>query len=49
MFNLYEMITKKAPSEKVFYNMTVAGWILLLSLMAFTTYNDIARLITGGH
>jgi len=49
MFNLYEMITKRAPSEKVFYNMTVAGWVFLLSLMAFTTYNDIARLITGGH
>jgi regulator of sigma E protease len=48
MFNLYEMITKRAPSEKVFYNMTVAGWVFLLSLMAFTTYNDIARLISGG-
>jgi len=47
MFNLYEIVTKKAPSEKVFYNMTVAGWVLLLSLMAFTTYNDIARLIGG--
>lgn len=47
MFNLYEIITKRAPSEKVFYNMTVAGWVLLLSLMAFTTYNDIARLIGG--
>jgi regulator of sigma E protease len=45
MFNLYEMITKKAPSEKVFYNMTVFGWVLLLSLMVFTTYNDIVRLI----
>ena len=45
MFNLYEMITKKAPSERVFYSMTVFGWVLLLSLMAFTTYNDIARLI----
>ncbi|MCH9814304.1 MAG: RIP metalloprotease RseP [Epsilonproteobacteria bacterium] len=45
MFNLYEMITKRAPSEKVFYNMTVAGWVLLLSLMAFTTYNDIVRLM----
>jgi len=47
MFNLYEIITKRAPSEKVFYNLTVAGWVLLLSLMAFTTYNDIARLIGG--
>lgn len=48
MFNLYEMITKRTPSEKVFYNMTVVGWVFLLSLMAFTTYNDIARLIAGG-
>ncbi|RUM65251.1 MAG: RIP metalloprotease RseP [Sulfurospirillum sp.] len=47
MFNLYEMIFKKAPSEKVFYNMTVAGWILLLGLMAFTTYNDILRIMKG--
>ena len=45
MFNIYEMITKRAPSERVFYNMTVVGWVLLLSLMAFTTYNDIARLM----
>jgi len=47
MFNLYEMIFKKPPSEKVFYNLTVAGWVLLLSLMAFTTYNDILRIMRG--
>ena len=47
MFNLYEMIFKKAPSEKVFYNLTLAGWALLLSLMAFTTYNDILRIMRG--
>jgi len=47
MFNLYEMITKRAPSEKVFYYMTVAGWVILLSLMAFTTYNDILRIVKG--
>ncbi len=47
VFNLYEIIFKKAPSEKVFYNLTLAGWALLLSLMAFTTYNDIARIIGG--
>jgi len=47
MFNLYEMIFKKPPSEKVFYNLTVAGWVLLLSLMAFTTYNDILRIMKG--
>jgi len=48
MFNIYEMITKKAPSEKVLYRMTVAGWVFLLSLMAFTIFNDIFR-IFGGH
>lgn len=47
MFNLYEIITKKVPSEKVFYNLTVFGWVFLLSLMAFTTYNDIVRLMTN--
>ncbi len=47
VFNLYEMIFKRPPSEKVFYNMTVAGWVLLLSLMAFTTYNDILRIMRG--
>ena len=45
MFNLYEMITKRVPSEKTFYRLTVAGWMILLSLMAFTTINDIIRLI----
>jgi regulator of sigma E protease len=47
MFNLYEIIFKRVPSEKTFYYMTVGGWALLLSLMAFTTYNDIIRLIGG--
>jgi regulator of sigma E protease len=47
MFNLYEMITRKAPTERVFYYMTIGGWLLLLSLMAFTTYNDILRIIKG--
>ncbi len=47
MFNLYEMIFRRAPSEKTFYYMTVGGWIFLLSLMAFTTYNDIMRIFAG--
>ncbi len=45
MFNLYEMITKKAPSERVLYYLTLAGWAFLLSLMAFTIFNDIYRII----
>lgn len=47
MFNAYEMITKKSPSEKVLYIMTIAGWILLVSLMIFTIFNDINRIVGG--
>ncbi len=47
MFNLYEMITKKAPSQRVIYYLTLGGWAFLLSLMAFTIFNDINRLIGG--
>ncbi len=45
MFNLYELLFGRAPSEKLFYRLTVAGWVFLLSLMAFTTFNDIIRII----
>ncbi|MEA3290113.1 MAG: M50 family metallopeptidase, partial [Campylobacterota bacterium] len=34
MFNLYEMITKRVPSQKVLINLTVAGWVVLLGLMS---------------
>lgn len=47
MFNLYEMITKKAPSEKVLYRMTVIGWVFLLTLMTFTIFNDFYRIFGG--
>ncbi len=47
MFNLYELIMRKAPSERVVYRLTLAGWALLLTLMVFTIFNDIYRL-TGG-
>ncbi|MDR1460076.1 MAG: RIP metalloprotease RseP [Campylobacteraceae bacterium] len=46
MFNIYELIFRRAPNEKVFYYMTVAGWLLLMLLVAFTIYNDIARIVT---
>jgi regulator of sigma E protease len=45
MFNLYEMITKRKPSEKVLINLTVAGWVILLFLMSLGLYNDINRLM----
>lgn len=47
MFNIYEMITKKAPSEKILYRMTIFGWVFLLTLMAFTIFNDIYRIFGG--
>ncbi|MDR1614019.1 MAG: RIP metalloprotease RseP [Campylobacteraceae bacterium] len=47
IFNLYEMIFRKAPNEKVFYYLTLAGWGLLLLLFAFTIYNDIARILAA--
>ena len=45
MFNLYEMLTKKAPSEAVLIKLTLAGWVLLFSLMGLGLFNDIHRLI----
>lgn len=47
MFNLYEMITKKMPSEEVLYKLTIAGWIILIMLMGLGIYNDINRLFIG--
>ncbi|MEA3227530.1 MAG: RIP metalloprotease RseP [Campylobacterota bacterium] len=45
MFNLYEMITKKAPSDAVLIQLTIGGWVLLFSLMGLGLYNDISRLM----
>ncbi|MBL0687095.1 MAG: RIP metalloprotease RseP [Sulfurospirillum sp.] len=47
MFNIYEIITKKPPSKKILYGMTVFGWIFLLSLMTFTIFNDLFRIFGG--
>jgi regulator of sigma E protease len=45
MFNLYEMIVRRAPSEAVLIKLTVAGWVLLLGLMSLGLYNDINRIV----
>ena len=47
VFNLYETIRRKAPSEEVMYRLTFAGWLILLSLMTLGLYNDINRLFLG--
>ena len=44
MFNLYEMIKRRKPSEKVFMNLTIIGWVILGSLMLLGIYNDITRI-----
>ena len=45
MFNLYEIITKRKPSDKVFMFLTILGWVILASLMLLGIYNDINRLL----
>jgi len=45
MFNLYEMITKHAPSEAVLVKLTIGGWVILFSLMGLGLFNDINRLM----
>ncbi|MDR2905798.1 MAG: RIP metalloprotease RseP [Helicobacteraceae bacterium] len=48
MFNIYEQIARRAPSEKALYRMTYAGWVVLGALMLLGLYNDIARLTGKG-
>jgi regulator of sigma E protease len=43
MFNLYELITNKAPNEDIMFKLTLVGWALLLALMLLGFYNDIVR------
>jgi regulator of sigma E protease len=45
MFNLYEIITRRKPSDQVFMYMTIIGWVILGSLMLLGIYNDIIRLL----
>lgn len=44
MFNLYEIIARRKPSDQVFMYLTVAGWVVLASLMLLGIYNDINRI-----
>jgi regulator of sigma E protease len=47
MFLLYEMVSGREPNEKVFETALKIGMAILLVLMVFVFYNDIAKLITG--
>lgn len=44
IFNIYELITRKKPNQKVLIQLTIMGWIILLSLMLLGLYNDINKL-----
>jgi regulator of sigma E protease len=48
VFLLYEMVSGREPSEKFFENAIKVGMAILLLLMVFVFYNDIAKLFTGG-
>jgi regulator of sigma E protease len=48
MFLLYEMISGREPSEKFFETALKIGMAMLLVLMVFVFYNDIAKLFTNG-
>ena len=45
MFNLYEIIARRKPSDQVFMFLTISGWVILASLMLLGIYNDINRLL----
>src|SRR3990167_743192 len=41
MFNLYELIFRREVNERIMINLTIAGWVILFSLMGLGLYNDI--------
>jgi regulator of sigma E protease len=44
MFNLYEMITRKIPSEEMVIKLTIIGWVILIGLMMLGLFNDLNRI-----
>lgn len=47
LFTLYEMISKRIPTQEMLYRLSLAGWIVLLGLMGLGLYNDVLRIING--
>jgi regulator of sigma E protease len=45
VFNLYEMIFRRPPTEEMLVRLTVGGWAILIGLMFLGIYNDVTRLI----
>ncbi len=47
VFNLYEAFFKKEINEEIMYRLTIAGWVILGTLMIIGIFNDINRIIGG--
>jgi regulator of sigma E protease len=47
IFNLYELIVRKPINEAVMIKLTIAGWVILGSLMFLGLFNDMVRLVSG--
>jgi regulator of sigma E protease len=47
MFLLYEMVTRRKPSEKFLEYAQMVGMVIILGLMIFANTNDIVRWIEG--
>jgi regulator of sigma E protease len=47
MFLLYEIISRKKPSDKFMENAQMVGFVLLISLLLFANGNDIYKAIIG--
>ena len=42
---IYEYFSRRKPSEEVLRFSMIFGLVLLLSLLMFTTFNDLSRLV----
>ncbi len=47
MFLLYEMITKRAPNQRVMEVAQMVGMVLLLGLLLYANGNDLFKGLTG--
>lgn len=47
MFLLYEMISRRKPSDKFMENAQMVGFVLLISLLLFANGNDIYKAVIG--
>ncbi|HMK06771.1 MAG TPA: site-2 protease family protein, partial [Flavobacterium sp.] len=47
MFLLYEMISRRKPSDKFMENAQMVGFVLLIGLLLFANGNDIYKAVVG--